>query len=256
MATVTAQSSVVEAASPVGRLGYPVLYLAAFLATFTFGSMNLLAPVFGSELKADGLAQSFILSSYTTVLATVLILSGRLGDRFGRRQVLAWGLLIFAIASIGAGFSTTVTLLIVARVVQGIGIGLVLPQILSTIQATSTGEKRTRALAPYAAIAGAGTVIGQIISGVLLSANLFGLSWRPVMFVAALIALISLALVKLVRPTKSDAPLAMDAFGAVMLGIALAAFIVAMTLFSAGAVLWLAATLLVLAAVLGLLCRP
>ncbi|MBZ5869585.1 MFS transporter, partial [Escherichia coli] len=84
--------------------------------------------------------QSFILSSYTTVLAAVLILAGRLGDRFGRRRVLAWGLSVFAVASVGAGLSNSVALLIVARVLQGIGIGLVLPQILSTIQATSSGE--------------------------------------------------------------------------------------------------------------------
>lgn len=238
---------------PAGPLGYPVLYLAAFLATFTFGSMNLLAPVFGAELKADGLQQSFILSSYTTVLAAILILSGRLGDRFGRRRVLAWGLLIFAIASVAAGLSGSVALLIAARVVQGIGIGLVLPQILSTIQATSTGEKRTKALALYAAIAGAGTVMGQMVSGVLLSANLFGLSWRPVMFVAALLAVVSLCLIRFIRPTSSDAPLSMDAFGATLLGIALAAFVVSMTLFSAGAALWLGVILLLATLAIGVL---
>ncbi|MCB8799060.1 MFS transporter, partial [Escherichia coli] len=125
----------------------------------------------------------------------------------------------FAVASVGAGLSNSVALLIVARVLQGIGIGLVLPQILSTIQATSSGEKRTVALARYAAIAGIGTVLGQMASGALLTADLFGLSWRPVMFLAAVVASISLALVRLVRPTKSEAPLSMDLWGAILLGI-------------------------------------
>ncbi|GAA1049753.1 MFS transporter [Arthrobacter russicus] len=251
MATATIQIPAEDTAAVKARLGYPVLYLAAFLATFTFGSMNLLAPVFGTELKADGLQQSFILSSYTTVLAAVLILAGRLGDRFGRRRVLAWGLLVFAVASVGAGLSNSVALLIVARVLQGIGIGLVLPQILSTIQATSSGEKRTIALARYAAIAGIGTVVGQMASGALLTADLFGLSWRPVMFLAAGVASISLALIRLVRPTRSDAPLSMDLWGAILLGLALAAFIVSMTLFSAGAAIWLAVVLLLAAVVVG-----
>lgn len=215
MSTATTQSPGLDTAAHTGPLGYPILFLAAFLAAFTFGSINLLAPALSAELKADGLQQSFILSSYTTVLAAVLILAGRLGDRYGRRRVLAWGLIIFAFASIAAGLSPSVALLIASRAVQGIGIGLVLPQVLSTIQATSTGEKRVRALAVFAAIAGAGTVIGQMLSGVLLSADLFGLTWRPVMFLSAIVALIALCLTPLVRATKSEAPLSMDTLGAI-----------------------------------------
>lgn len=251
MSTATTQSPGLDTAARSGPLGYPVLFLAAFLAAFTFGSINLLAPALSAELKADGLQQSFILSSYTTVLAAVLILAGRLGDRYGRRRVLAWGLIIFALASIAAGLSPSVALLIASRAVQGIGIGLVLPQVLSTIQATSTGEKRVRALAVFAAIAGAGTVIGQMLSGVMLSADFFGLTWRPVMFLSAIVALIALCLTPLVRATKSEAPLSMDALGAILLGVALAAFIVSMTLFSAGTLFWLAGALLLAAVVFG-----
>ncbi len=182
------------------------------------------------------------------MLAAALILTGRLGDRLGRRRVLSWGLIIFGLASWGTGLVTDVPALIIGRAFQGLGMGLVLPQILATIQSTSTGEHRARSLARFAAVSGVSTVAGQISSGVLLSADLFGLSWRPVMFLSALLALVLLGLSRLIPATRSEVPLSLDLGGAVLLSIALAGFVVSTTLFSTGVAPWPAAALLLITA--------
>lgn len=232
---------------------YTVWYAGTFLGTFTFGAANLILPSVSAEFNANGAEQSFILSSYSTLLAAILIFAGRLGDRFGRRRLFGLGLLLFAAASLAAAFSDSATFLIASRAAQGIGVGLLMPQILSTIQATSSGALRTRALAVFGAVSGLGTVAGQMVSGGVLSLNLFGQGWRPVMWLSAILALLIFAALRSAQATSSAAPLAMDGLGSVLLGFALASFVISMTLFSTGSVLWLAVTLLLGSALLGVL---
>ncbi|NYE94924.1 MFS family permease [Psychromicrobium silvestre] len=233
--------------------GYLVMIAGSFLGTFTIGASNVIIPSLGSDLHADGAGQSLVLSSYNVLFAAVLILSGRLGDRFGRRRLFITGLVLFAATSVFTSLGSSLVPVIIGRAVQGLAVGLLWPQVLATIQTSFTGPLRAKAMSLYAAAVGLGTGVGQILAGALETVNLFGLGWRPVMWVSALIALVLAALSYRVRPSHSEAPLAMDRTGSVLLGLALACFVISLTLFTSGGVLWVAVLLLVVALLCGFL---
>lgn len=101
------------------------------------------------------------------------------------------------------------------------------PQVLSTIQATLTGEKRSKAVGWYGAMAGLSMIAGQLIGGVLVEANLAGLSWRPIFLVNVPIGLIGLVVARRTVPeTRATDPLPIDRLGTVLLGAALIALLV------------------------------
>src|ERR1700734_4482479 len=89
------------------------------------------------------------------------------------------GVATFSLASLACGLAPGIRVLIGARFVQGAGAAAMMPQIMSVIQVRFDGAARTRALSAYTAVLSSGFVAGQVIGGVLVSANLFGTSWRP-----------------------------------------------------------------------------
>src|SRR6266540_3577992 len=132
--------------------------------------------------------------------AMLLITGARLGDLRGHRNVFLAGLATFTIASLACGLAPNTGALVSARFVQGTGAALMVPQILSVIQRQFSGAARTRALGVYAATLASGAVVGQVIGGVLVSANLFGASWRPVFLVNVPVGLAAALLVPCLVP--------------------------------------------------------
>jgi MFS family permease len=123
-----------------------------------------------------------------------------MGDLFGRRRMFLIGVLVFTVASLACGIAPGIEILIAARFVQGAGAAAMIPQIMSVIQVRFSGAARARALSAYTAVLSSGFVAGQVVGGVLVTANLFGQSWRPVFLVNVPIGLAVLALVPLVMP--------------------------------------------------------
>jgi MFS family permease len=113
----------------------------------------------------------------------LLITGARLGYLRGYRRVFLSGVALFGLASLGCGFAPNPVALIVARVVQGIGGALAFPQVLTAIQVHFEGLDRPRALSRYSIALAAGAVVGQILGGVLVSADLLGLQWRPIFLI-------------------------------------------------------------------------
>ena len=91
-----------------------------------------------------------------------------------REQAALGGLGLFTLASLARGFAPTALVLIIARLVQGAGAALMIPPVLSGIQLTFVGSVRTLAIGLYAVVLSGGVVAGQVLGGVLISANLFG----------------------------------------------------------------------------------
>jgi len=157
-------------------------------------------PTIGRSLHASGAELQLVVAGYTVSYAMMLITGARMGDLYGRRRMFMIGVTVFTVASLICGIAPGIGVLIAARFVQGAGAAAMMPQIMSVIQVRFDGAARARALSAYTAVLSSGFVAGQVVGGVLVTANLFGQSWRPVFLVNVPIGLAVLALVPLVVP--------------------------------------------------------
>ncbi len=133
----------------------------------------------------------WVVTGYALTLAAFLLLGGSLGDRFGRRRIFAIGIAWFAVASALCGLAPDAGLLVVGRVVQGIGGALLTPGSLAILQASFREEDRSRAIGAWSGFAGITSAAGPLVGGYLLAVA----SWRWVFFinvpVSALVLLVT-----------------------------------------------------------------
>jgi MFS family permease len=180
-----------------------VLLAGQFMALLDVTIVNVAMPTIGRSLHATGAELQLVVAGYTVSYAMMLITGARLGDLYGRRRVFMAGVAVFTLASLTCGIAPSVGVLIGARFIQGAGAAAMMPQIMSVIQLRFDGAARARALSAYTAVLSSGFVAGQVIGGVLVTANLFGQTWRPVFLVNVPIGLAVLALVpRLVAPDE------------------------------------------------------
>jgi hypothetical protein len=123
----------------------------------------------------------------------LLITGARLGQTHGYRRVFLAGIATFGLASLACGLAPDPTLLVVARVLQGISAALMFPQALTGIQLNFEGAERVRAIGLYAIALSVGAVSGQILGGALVSANIAGSHWRAIFLINVPIAAITVA---------------------------------------------------------------
>jgi len=124
-----------------------------------------------------------VIGGYLIAYAVLLITGARLGQTHGYRRLFLLGMGVFGAASLAAGLAPDIRVLIGLRVVQGAGAALMFPQALTGIQLNFTGPRRARAISLFAVALSAGAVFGQVLGGVLVSADLAGASWRPIFLV-------------------------------------------------------------------------
>ena len=136
--------------------------------------VNVSLPVVMADLGLDGADAQWLNASYALMFAALLLTVGRFGDLHGRRKVFATGMVVFMASSVVAGSSTNGTMLITARLVQGIGAAMIVPSTLSTLNATFTGRARTIAFAVWGSAIGGMAAIGPLIGGWLTT----DVSWR------------------------------------------------------------------------------
>jgi MFS family permease len=177
-----------------------VLLAGQFMALLDVTIVNVAMPTIGRTLHASGAELQLVVAGYTVSYAMMLITGARLGDLYGRRRMFLTGVAVFTVASLACGIAPGVGVLIGARFVQGAGAAAMMPQIMSVIQVRFDGAARARALSAYTAVLSSGFVAGQVLGGVLVTANLFGQTWRPVFLVNVPIGLAVLALVPRVVP--------------------------------------------------------
>lgn len=174
------------------QLALLTLLAGSFITTLDFFIVNVALPSMQHELHATPAAIQLIVAGYGLAFAAGLITAGRLGDLYGRRRIFMIGLGLFTLASAVAGFAPNVIALIVARVAQGTGAALLTPQVLALINTMFAGPKRTAAINAYGLSVGLGGVLGQVIGGCLVSANLEGLGWRSIFLINLPVGLIAL----------------------------------------------------------------
>jgi len=157
----------------------------------------------------------WVTSAYLLAYAVPLLLAGRLGDRFGPKNLYLVGLAVFTAASLWCGLAGSIEWLITARVVQGIGAALMTPQTLSTITRIFPPERRGVALSVWGATAGVATLVGPLAGGFLVD----GLGWQWIFIVNVPIGVIGLALAFWFVPVLSTERHRFDLLGVLLSGV-------------------------------------
>ncbi|WP_399217540.1 MFS transporter [Streptomyces sp. SAJ15] len=210
--------------------GLITILLGSALPMIDFFIVNVALPAMGRDLDASPAVLELVVAGYGVAYAVLLVLGGRLGDTFGRRRLFLVGMAAFGVTSLACGLAPDAWTLVGARVAQGAAAALLLPQVLATIQATTSGPHRARALSLYGATGGLSMVAGQILGGVLVAADLAGTGWRAVFLVNVPVALLGLALAaRTVPETRSDRPAPVDVAGTVLLALSLVTLLLPLT---------------------------
>jgi MFS family permease len=211
-----------------------VVLIGQFMAVLDASIVNVAAPSIHAVLHASGASLQLVVAGYTITYAVLLVTGARLGDILGHRRVFLGGLVLFTLASLGCGLAGTAGELIALRLVQGAGAAVMIPQVLSLIQRTHSGpdpKPRARAMSSYSAVLAGGAVVGQLVGGLLISANLFGSSWRPVFLVNVPVGAALLAVGARALPHgKGEPGRTLDLPGLVLLTPAVLAFVLPLVL--------------------------
>jgi EmrB/QacA subfamily drug resistance transporter len=207
-----------------------VLLAGAFMPIMDFFITNVALPSIDASLRASPPELELVIAGYGVAYAALLVLGGRLGDRCGRRRVFLTALAGFTLASLACGLAPSPGFLIGARAVQGATAALLIPQVLATFHHTLEGERKARALALYGATSGIAAVVGQIVGGLLVSADIAGSAWRPIFLVNVPVGIIVLLVAaRIVPATRSPHPVGIDLPGTILFAATLVALLTPLT---------------------------
>jgi MFS family permease len=160
-----------------------VLLIAPFMAQADATIANVAAPSIHADLHTTGAELELVIGGYLIAFAVLLMTGARLGQMHGYRRVFLLGVGVSTGASLLCGLAPGPVALIAARVLQGAGAALMFPQALTGIQLAFEGAERVRAIGLYAIALSIGAVAGQVLGGVLVSADVLGSQWRAIFFV-------------------------------------------------------------------------
>ena len=199
-----------------------VVLTGAFLAALDFFIVNVSIPAIRTSLRATFAEVQLIIASYGLTYAVFLISGGRLGDIYGRRKMFVWGVTAFTGASVLCGLAPTPVFLIGARALQGISGALLFPQVLSIIQVTFPQRERATAFGFFGTVIGLSSFAGNAVGGVLVSADVFHLGWRPIFLINLPIGLLTVIFAeRYVKESSSPKARRLDLGGVAILTIAL-----------------------------------
>ncbi|MFT4213321.1 MAG: DHA2 family efflux MFS transporter permease subunit [Microbacterium sp.] len=159
----------------------------------------------------------WVTSAYLLAYAVPLLITGRLGDRFGPKRMYLIGLAIFTLASLGCGLSSTLTMLIVFRAVQGVGASLMTPQTMAVITRTFPPNRRGAAMGLWGATSGVAMLVGPLAGGFLVD----GLGWEWIFFVNLPVGVVGFVMAWMLVPALQTHPHRFDLLGVLLSATAL-----------------------------------
>ena len=202
--------------TPSKPLVLVALLMASFVINLDTTLVNVALPTLTRELGATTAQLQWVVDAYNLVFAALLLTSGSLSDRFGRKGMLMAGLLVFGLASFAGGYATSPAGLIAARAVMGLGAAMTFPATLSLLTGVFTSRKeRAMSIGLWGATGGMAIALGPIVGGFLLEHY----SWSSVFYTLGPVSLAVIALVALFVPgSKNPVPHGLDFLGLVLSG--------------------------------------
>ncbi|WP_326565215.1 MFS transporter [Amycolatopsis rhabdoformis] len=173
------------------QVGFAGICLGYFAIILDGSVLNIAVPALRRDLHTSLASVQWVINAYTLCLAALLLTAGALGDRWGLRRCFLWGTAIFTVASLACSLAPSVPVLILARVVQGVGAAALLPATLALIRTlfTDAGE-RGRATAIWVSTGAIATAVGPMVGGLLIDA--FG--WRAIFLINLPIGVVAILL--------------------------------------------------------------
>ncbi len=203
--------------TPEVRAAWPALWalvLGFFMILVDATIVSIATPALMAAFDADVDAVVWVTSAYLLAYAVPLLVTGRLGDRFGPRRCYLVGLAVFTLASLWCGLTGSIAGLVLARVVQGLGASIMSPQTMAVITRTFPADQRGRAMSLWGAVAGIAVLVGPILGGVLVDA----LGWEWIFFVNVPVGVVGFVLAARLVPALPTTVRRFD-----LLGVALSA---------------------------------
>ena len=190
------------------------LVLGFFMILVDATIVSIATPAIMAAFGADVDAVVWVTSAYLLAYAVPLLITGRLGDRFGPKRMYLIGLAVFTAASLWCGLTGSIGGLIVARVVQGLGASVMSPQTMAVITRTFPAHQRGRAMSLWGAVAGVAVLVGPIVGGLLVDS----LGWQWIFIVNVPVGVVGFVLAVRLVPALSTAVRRFD-----LVGVALSA---------------------------------
>ena len=166
-----------------GPLPLSVLLSGTFLIVLDFFIVNVALPSVQLDLGAGDTTLAWLVAGYGLTFGGLLLLAGRLGDRWGRRRMFRFGVGLFVLSSAACGLAPNAAVLLESRLLQGVAAAAISTSVLALIGDVYAGPLRLRALGTYSTVMGVAAASGQLIGGLLIHVDLFGLGWRTIFLV-------------------------------------------------------------------------
>jgi EmrB/QacA subfamily drug resistance transporter len=202
-----------------------VLAAMCLALVLVVASVSMLAvglPAISEDLDLSSTTQAWVVDAYALTLASLLLLAGALGDRFGRKRAFLVGVTIFGLGSLASGLTDSGSALIAFRALTGVGGALIMPGTLSTITSVFPPDERARAVGIWAGFAGAGGTLGMLGAGWLLGSY----SWHSLFYVSAVLSAVVLVTALFVVPeTRSGEHVGLDPIGTVLAAVGVGALV-------------------------------
>jgi EmrB/QacA subfamily drug resistance transporter len=206
-------------ASAAGRYVLVATILGSSMAAIDATVVGIALPAIGHDFHASLATLQWVVTGYTLTLAGLLLFSGALGDRYGRKKIFMIGVVWFAVASALCAAAPDSAVLVLARAVQGVGAALLTPGSLAILEASFRPEDRSKAIGAWSGFAGVGTAIGPFLGGWLIAAA----SWRLIFVINLPIAVVVIFFTRRHVPESHDPDLTgrLDRGGAVLVTLGL-----------------------------------
>ncbi|MBB4123577.1 MFS transporter [Martelella radicis] len=159
------------------------LCLGSFINLLDVTIVNVALPRIQSDLGATPTQLQWVAAIYVLALAAGLLPMGRFGDSWGRKRLFVGGMIGFTLASAACAGATSITMLVGARLVQGLSAAMMVPQVLAILNVTFPQEEKTRVFGLFAAVSSLASVAGPVLGGGLMALDPWGLDWRAIFIV-------------------------------------------------------------------------